>query len=75
MTFKEISAQLDLELADLDSKKKAMDAANAKAQQAVVNYQNALAKTQELRQSLISALEEVMPPMPTNVRVSGGRVA
>ncbi len=72
MTFQETSAALDVALKELESKKKALDAASAKINQAQADYASAMAKAQDLRMQLVNALEQVMPPMPTNVRVSGG---
>ena len=75
MTFKEISAALDAALLDLEAKKKSLDKANAAANKALTDYRDAMAQAQELRLQLTSALEQVMPPMPDNVRVSGHKVA
>jgi len=75
MTFKEISASLDSALQDLDKKKTDLDTANAAANRAMKDYSDAMAKAQDLRQQLVSALEETMPPMPDNVRIGIPRVA
>lgn len=70
MTFSEISSILDSALQDLSVKKLGLDSATKAAIQAQQDYDNAMAKAQSLRQQLTSSLEEVMPPIQSNVRIN-----
>jgi predicted nucleic acid-binding Zn-ribbon protein len=75
MAFKDISIALDSALQDLDSKKKVLDKANAAADKALSDYRSSMENAQSLRQQLTDSLAQVMPAMPDNVRVSGGKAA
>jgi len=72
-TFKEVSDSLSTALQDLNNKKVALDEANTAANKAQNDYNDAMNKAQSLRQQLTDSLEDVMPPMPDNVRVGTPR--
>lgn len=68
LDFKGISDTLSTVLADIASKKKALDDANAIASKAAADYHESMKKAQTLRQNLTDSLDSVLPPV-NNLKV------
>lgn len=59
--FAELSAQLDKNITDIESKKKAMDVAEKSLQAAGEAYQKAVSDGESTRQALLNVMNESFP--------------
>jgi hypothetical protein len=75
VTFKEISASLDLALQGIQSKKTVLDTANLAASKASDDYMTAVNNAQDLRQQLYNSIEVNLGPFNSNVKVFSPKTA